>query len=304
MKNKAKAYISIYALSMFFVLVLAISFLLIISQNKRIENLYYENKIHAKTQAYSISNLLVNDESFLQAINSNISEKTFHIQELNKSIRVNFTRYDNNLFRANYNIEYPRRNKYSSMVNCKIEYKKKSFFEENLVDDDKINLCIEKFGKDKEKLSLDELVLFSYNNKTYFNSLDNINRIYEKWQTDNKEKISDNPDIKIDLKLFSDKSLEVKEKSIVDSKKIILLNDININGIFIDRDNIYQLDILSHDKKRVRVEGILLMINSDKDIYHVDGNYLTNQELSKNPNLNKKEIEGEYELILNSIRII
>ncbi|MDY6065089.1 MAG: hypothetical protein SPI59_02035 [Finegoldia sp.] len=304
MKNKSKAYISIYALSMFLVLVLAISFLIILNQNKRIENRYYENKIHARTWAYSISSFLVTDKDFIDTLNSKTTYRVFQIPQLNRSVRVNFTRYDNKIYRANYNIEYPKNDKYSSMANCKIDYVKKSFFDHNVVDRKKIDEAIERFGKDKSKINIDELVLFSFDKKTYFNSLENINQIYKKWQEENADKISGRADLKPSPDIFVSGSTELKDSAIIDSKKIILLNDVDTRGIFVDRDNIYKLDIISDEAKRVRVNGILLMIDSDNEIYDVTGNYLTTKELSKSPNLKKNDIKGEYDFVLKSVRII
>ena len=79
MRRKSRAYITIYALYMIFVLMIVIVFLLVQVKNIRTLNTYKYNYIKAKANAYSIVQIINKRKLFDEKLNENLT-KDFNIQ--------------------------------------------------------------------------------------------------------------------------------------------------------------------------------------------------------------------------------
>lgn len=80
MKRKSKAYISIYALYMIFVLMIVIVFVLVQVKNIRTVNAYKYDYIQAKAIAYSKTRIIDKRKLFDEKLKENSKSGTFTLQ--------------------------------------------------------------------------------------------------------------------------------------------------------------------------------------------------------------------------------
>ena len=114
MKRKSKAYITIYALYMIFVLMIVIAFLIVQVKNIRTVNAYKYDYIQAKAIAYSKVKIINKRKLFDKKLSENSDNGTFDIQttdmpEFRAPTKVNFfteKKGDTKVF--SFTSEYPR----------------------------------------------------------------------------------------------------------------------------------------------------------------------------------------------------
>ncbi|MDU4571899.1 MAG: hypothetical protein E6Y45_04345, partial [Finegoldia magna] len=72
-----------------------------------------------------------------------------------------------------------------------------------------------------------------------------------------------------------------KEKNIlIDSEDITILNDVTIDGVFIDKTNVYYVKNKKVQKTpEITVNGILILKNPNADSYKVNGEYLSTKDV-------------------------
>ncbi|MDU5223987.1 MAG: hypothetical protein E6194_04350, partial [Finegoldia magna] len=72
-----------------------------------------------------------------------------------------------------------------------------------------------------------------------------------------------------------------KEKNIlIDSEDITILNDVTIDGVFIDKANVYYVKNEEVQKTpEIMVNGILILKNAEANNYKVNGEYLSTKEV-------------------------
>ena len=80
MKRKFKAYITIYALYMIFVLMIVIAFLIVQVKNIRTVNAYKYDYIQAKAIAYSKTRIIDKRKLFVEKLKENSTKGTFTLQ--------------------------------------------------------------------------------------------------------------------------------------------------------------------------------------------------------------------------------
>lgn len=302
MKRKSKAYISIYALYMIFVLMIVIVFVLVQVKNIRTVNAYKYDYIQAKAIAYSRVRIVNQRKLFDEELKKNSTDGTFTLQikdipELNNPTRVDY--YEENdgdrkvfLFTSSY----PENN--GSRVTTKMVYKRKNPFEHRIIPQEKIDELLPEITEGKPSIGLKQCFIFSLNNETYFVDKKIFDEKYNEFVVEkskqNNEEISKNEEGNVSEDNNEDKKLEIddefltklvefstKEKNIViDSEDITIFNDVTIDGVFIDKGNVYYVENEKVQKTpEITVNGILILKNSEANNYKVNGEYLSTKKV-------------------------
>ena len=301
MRRKSRAYITIYALYMIFVLMIVIVFLLVQVKNIRTTNSYKYNYIKAKANAYSTVQIINKRKLFDEKLNENFHKETFDIQieEIpeQKSTNVNFYEEkdcDRKVF--SFMSYYPD-NK-GSYVMTKMVYKKKNPFEEKIIPEEKIDKLLPEITEGKQSLGIKHCFVFSVDNETYFADKDIVNQKYEEYAQEKSkgdsgeivgkddENISEekHDDAKIEMdEQFLTKLVEYSTKKkniVVDAQDITIFNDVTIDGVFIDKDNVYYVANEKTKKNpKITVNGILILKDTEVDEYKVKGEYLSTKKV-------------------------
>lgn len=166
MKRKSKAYITIYALYMIFVLMIVIAFLIVQVKNIRTVNSYKYDYIQAKAIAYSKVKIINKRKLFDKKLSENSDNGTFDIQttdmpEFRAPTKVNFftekegdtkvfsftSEYPRDRFAENTS-DYPEAN--GSRVTTRMVYKRKNPFEKELYQKKKSTNCCRKSLKERK----------------------------------------------------------------------------------------------------------------------------------------------------------
>lgn len=302
MKRKSKAYISIYALYMIFVLMIVIVFVLVQVKNIRTVNAYKYDYIQAKANAYSRVRIVNQRNLFDEKLKENSKSGTFTLQiadipELSSKTKVDYYEEndgDRKVF--SFTSSYPENN--GSRVTTKMVYKRKNPFEQRIIPQEKIDELLPEITEGKRSIGIEQCFIFSLNNETYFVDKKIVDEKYmefvaEKSKQSNEE-ISENEEGNVSEDNNEDKKLEIddefltklvefstKEKNIViDSEEITIFNDVTIEGVFIDKGNVYYVENEKNQKTpEITVNGILILKNSNADSYKVNGEYLSTKEV-------------------------
>ena len=260
MKRKSKAYISIYALYMIFVLMIVIVFVLVQVKNIRTVNAYKYDYIQAKAIAYSRVRIVNQRKLFDDELKKNSTEGTFtlnitDIPELSTPTMVDYYEEkegDRKVF--SFTSSYPDNN--GSRVTTKMVYKRKNPFEQRIIPQEKIDELLPEITEGKPSIGIKQCFIFSLNDETYFVDKKVADEKYnefvvEKSKQSNGE-ISENEEGNVSEENNEDKKIEIddefltklvefstKEKNIViDSEDITIFNDVTIDGVFIDKGNV------------------------------------------------------------------
>ncbi|MDU4731008.1 hypothetical protein [Finegoldia magna] len=322
MKRKSRAYITIYALYMIFVLMIVIVFLLVQVKNIRTLNTYKYNYIKAKANAYSTVQIINTRKLFDEKLNGNFT-KDFNIQieEIPEPTGTDVNFYeekggDRKVF--SFMSYYPDNN--GSYVITKMVYKRKNPFEEKIIPEEKIEELLPEITEGRQSLGIKHCFVFSLNNKTYFVDKNIVDQKYEEYAQEkskgNNEEVVENGDKNIFEKRDEDAKIEMdeefltklvefstkKKNIVVDADDITIFNDVTIEGIFIDKNNVYYVeDKTTRKNPEITVNGILILKNAQAYDYKVKGEYLSTKKVDINFTEDKKvykskkyEFAGSY----------
>lgn len=302
MKRKSKAYISIYALYMIFVLMIVIVFVLVQVKNIRTVNAYKYDYIQAKAIAYSKTRIIDKRKLFDEKLKENSKSGTFTLQiadipEFNHPTKIDY--YEENdgdrkvfLFTSSY----PEND--GSGVTTKMVYKRKNPFEHRIIPQEKIDELLPEITEGRPSIGLKQCFIFSLNDETYFVDKKIVDEKYKEFVAEktnqNKEEVSENEEGNVSEDNNEDKKIEIddefltklvefstKEKNIVvDSEDITIFNDVTIDGVFIDKGNVFYVENEKTQKTpEITVNGILILKNSEANNYKVKGEYLSTKKV-------------------------
>ena len=315
MKRKSRAYITIYALYMIFVLMIVIVFLLVQVKNIRTLNTYKYNYIKAKANAYSMVQIINKRKLFDEKLNGNFTKDKFYIQigeisEKNET-QVNFYEEkdgDRKVF--SFMSYYPDNN--GSYVTTKMVYKRKNPFEKRIIPEEKIEELLPEITQGRQSLGIRHCFVFSFKNETYFVDKNIVDQKYQEYaQEKSKGNISEivkNGDENIFEKIDEDAKIEMDEQFltklveystkknniVVDADDITIFNDVTIDGIFIDKNNVYYVeDKTTRKNPEITVNGILILKNSQAYDYKVKGEYLSTKKGDINFTEDKKVYQSK-----------
>ena len=254
MKRKSRAYITIYALYMIFVLMIVIVFLLVQVKNIRTLNTYKYNYIKAKANAYSIVQIINKRKLFDEKLNGNFTKDTFKIQieEIPEKTRSDVNFYEEKgggrkVF--SFMSYYPDNN--GSYVTTKMVYKRKNPFEKRIIPKEKIEELLPEIIEGRQILGIKHCFVFSLNNKTYFVDKNIVDQKYQEYAQEKSNgtigEIAENGDENIFEKRDEDAKIEMdeqflsklveysttRENIVVDADDITIFNDVTIDGVFI-----------------------------------------------------------------------
>lgn len=302
MKRKSKAYISIYALYMIFVLMIVIVFVLVQVKNIRTVNAYKYDYIQAKAIAYSKVKIINQRKLFDEELKKNSKSGTFTLQiaaipELSSPTKIDYYEEKDGATKIfSFTSSYPDNN--GSRVTTRMVYNRKNPFEKRIISEEKIDELLPEIIERKKSIGIKDCLIFSLNDETYFVDKKVADEKYnefvaEKSNQNNKE-VSEDEKENASEENDGDKETEIddefltklvqfsrKEKNIlIDSEDITILNDVTIDGVFIDKCNVYYVKNEKVQKTpEITVNGILILKNSNADNYKVNGEYLSTKEV-------------------------
>ena len=302
MKRKSKAYITIYALYMIFVLMIVIVFLLVQVKNIRTVNAYKYDYIQAKAIAYSKVRIINQRKLFDEELEKNSKSDTFYIQitdipELSSPTKIDYYEEKDGATKIfSFTSKYPDNN--GSRVTTRMVYKRTNPFEKRIISEEKIDELLPEIIEGKKSIGIKDCLIFSLNDETYFVDKKIADEKYKEFvakkTNQNNEEVSEDEKGNVSEENDGDKKIEIddefltklvqfskKEKNIlIDSEDITILNDVTIDGVFIDKRNVYYVKRKDTDKTpEITVNGILILKNSNADNYRVNGEYLSTKEV-------------------------
>lgn len=302
MKRKSKAYISIYALYMIFVLMIVIVFVLVQVKNIRTVNAYKYDYIQAKAIAYSKTRIIDKRKLFDEKLKENSTKGTFTLQiadipEFNHPTKIDYYEEKDGATKIfSFTSKYPNNN--GSRVTTRMVYNRKNPFEKRIISEEKIDELLPEIIEGKKSIGIKDCLIFSLNDETYFVDKKVADEKYNEFVAEktkqNNEEVSEDEKGNGSEENDGDKKIEIddefltklvgfsrKEKNIViDSEDITILNDVTIDGVFIDKGNVYYVENEKVQKTpEITVNGILILKNSNADSYKVNGEYLSTKEV-------------------------
>lgn len=302
MKRKSKAYITIYALYMIFVLMIVIVFVLVQVKNIRTVNAYKYDYIQAKAIAYSKVRIISQRKLFDEELKKNSTKGTFNLQiadipEFNRPTEIKYCEEKDGAAKIfSFTSKYPDNN--GSRVTTRMVYKRTNPFEKRIISEEKIDELLPEIIEGKKSIGIKDCLIFSLNDETYFVDKKIADEKYKEFVAEktnqNNEEVSEDEKENASEENDGDKKIEIddefltklvqfskKEKNIlIDSEDITILNDVTIDGVFIDKANVYYVENEKIQKTpEITVNGILILKNSNADIYKVNGEYLSTKEV-------------------------
>lgn len=302
MKRKSKAYITIYALYMIFVLMIVIVFVLVQVKNIRTVNSYKYDYIQAKAIAYSKVRIINQRKLFDEELKKNSTKGTFNLQiadipELSSPTEINYCEEKDGAAKIfSFTSSYPDNN--GSRVTTRMVYNRKNPFEKRIISEEKIDELLPEIIEGKKSIGIKDCLIFSLNDETYFVDKKIADEKYNEFVAEktnqNNEEVSEDEKGNGYEENDGDKETEIddefltklvgfstKEKNIViDSEDITILNDVTIDGVFIDKGNVYYVENEKIPKTpEITVNGILILKNPNADSYKVNGEYLSTKEI-------------------------
>lgn len=302
MKRKSKAYITIYALYMIFVLMIVIAFLIVQVKNIRTVNAYKYDYIQAKAIAYSKVRIINQRKLFDEELKKNSKSGTFTLQiadipEFNRPTEIDYYEENDGATKIfSFTSKYPNNN--GSRVTTRMVYNRKNPFEKRIISEEKIDELLPEIIEGKKSIGIKDCLIFSLNDETYFVDKKVADEKYnefvaEKSNQNNKE-VSEDEKENASEENDGDKETEIDDEFltklvqfsrkvkniIIDSEDITILNDVTIDGVFIDKGNVYYVENEKVPKTpQITVNGILILKNSNADNYKVNGEYLSTKEV-------------------------
>ena len=302
MKRKSKAYITIYALYMIFVLMIVIVFVLVQVKNIRTVNSYKYDYIQANAIAYSKVRIISQRKLFDEELKKNSKSGTFTLQiadipEFNHPTKIDYYEEKDGAAKIfSFTSSYPDNN--GSRVTTRMVYNRKNPFEKRIISEEKIDELLPEIIERKKSIGIKDCLIFSLNDETYFVDKKVADEKYnefvaEKSNQNNKEVSEDEKENGYEEN-DGDKETEIddefltklvqfsrKEKNIlIDSEDITILNDVTIDGVFIDKTNVYYVKNKKVQKTpEITVNGILILKNPNADSYKVNGEYLSTKDV-------------------------
>lgn len=293
---------------------IVIVFVLVQVKNIRTVNAYKYDYIQAKAIAYSKVRIISQRKLFDEELKKNSKSGTFILQiadipEFSKPTNVNFfTEKEGDTKVFSFTSEYPRdrfeenTSDYSeangSRVTTRMVYNRKNPFEKRIITEEKIDELLPEIIEGKKSIGIKDCLIFSLNDETYFVEKKVADEKYNEFVAEkinqNNEEVSGDEKGNVSEENNGDKETEMddefltklvqfsrKEKNIViDSEDITILNDVTIDGVFIDKANVYYVKNEKVQKTpEITVNGILILKNSNADIYKVNGEYLSTKEV-------------------------
>ncbi|MDU5960575.1 MAG: hypothetical protein E6Y99_03230 [Finegoldia magna] len=302
MKRKSKAYISIYALYMIFVLMIVIAFLIVQVKNIRTVNTYKYDYIQAKAITYSKVRIISQRKLFDEELKKNSKSGTFILQiadipELSSPTEIKYCEEKDGATKIfSFTSKYPDNN--GSRVTTRMVYNRKNPFEQRIISEEKIDELLPEIIEGKKSIGIKDCLIFSLNDETYFVDKKVADEKYNEFVAEktnqNNEDFLENEEGNVSEENNEDKKTEIddefltklvqfsrKEKNIlIDSEDITILNDVTIDGVFIDKGNVYYVKNEKVPKTpQITVNGILILKNSNADSYKVNGEYLSTKEV-------------------------
>ena len=302
MKRKSKAYITIYALYMIFVLMIVIAFLIVQVKNIRTVNTYKYDYIQAKAIAYSKTRIIDKRKLFDEELKKNSTKGTFTLQiadipEFKHPTKIDYYEEKDGATKIfSFTSKYPNNN--GSRVTTRMVYNRKNPFEKRIISEEKIDELLPEIIEGKKSIGIKDCLIFSLNDETYFVDKKVADEEYNEFVAEktnqNNEEVSEDEKGNGYEENNGDKETEIddefltklvqfsrKEKNIViDSDDITILNDVTIDGVFIDKANVYYVKNEKVQKTpEITVNGILILKNSNADSYKVNGEYLSTKEI-------------------------
>lgn len=302
MKRKSKAYISIYALYMIFVLMIVIVFVLVQVKNIRTVNAYKYDYIQAKAIAYSKVRIINQRKLFDEELKKNSKSDTFYIQitdipELSSTTKIDYYEEKEGAAKIfSFTSKYPDNN--GSRATIRMVYNRKNPFEKRIISEEKIDELLPEIIEGKKSIGIKDCLIFSLNDETYFVDKKIADEKYKEFVAEktnqNNEEVSEDEKENGYEENDGDKETEIddefltklvqfsrKEKNIlIDSEDITILNDVTIDGVFIDKTNVYYVKNKKVQKTpEITVNGILILKNPNADSYKVNGEYLSTKDV-------------------------
>lgn len=302
MKRKSKAYITIYALYMIFVLMIVIAFLIVQVKNIRTVNAYKYDYIQAKAIAYSKVRIINQRKLFDEELKKNSTKGKFTLQiadipELSSPTEIKYCEEKDGATKIfSFTSKYPDNN--GSRVTTRMVYNRKNPFEKRIISEEKIDELLPEIIEGKKSIGIKDCLIFSLNDETYFVDKKVADEKYNEFVAEktnqNNEEVSEDEKGNGYEENNGDKETEIddefltklvefstKEKNIViDSEDITIFNDVTIDGVFIDKGNVYYVENEKIPKTpEITVNGILILKNPNTDIYKVNGEYLSTKEI-------------------------
>ena len=158
MKRKSKAYISIYALYMIFVLMIVIVFVLVQVKNIRTVNAYKYDYIQAKAIAYSKVRIINQRKLFDEELKKNSKSGTFTLQiadipEFNRPTEIDYYEENDGATKIfSFTSKYPNNN--GSRVTTRMVYNRKNPFEKRIISEEKIDELLPEIIERKKSIGI------------------------------------------------------------------------------------------------------------------------------------------------------
>lgn len=298
---------------------IVIAFLIVQVKNIRTVNAYKYDYIQAKAIAYSKVRIIIQRKLFDEELKKNSTKGTFNlhiadIPEFNRPTKIDYYEEKDGAAKIfSFTSKYPNNN--GSRVTIRMVYNRKNPFEKRIISEEKIDELLPEIIEGKKSIGIKDCLIFSLNDETYFVDKKVADEKYKEFVAEktkqNNEEVSEdekgngyeenNEDKKIEIDdEFLTKLVQFsrKEKNIViDSEDITILNDVTIDGVFIDKANVYYVENEKVQKTpEITVNGILILKNPNADSYKVNGEYLSTKEVDiKFTEDNTKYTSKKYE---------
>lgn len=281
---------------------IVIAFLIVQVKNIRTVNAYKYDYIQAKAIAYSKVRIINQRKLFDEELKKNSTKGTFNlhiadIPEFNRPTKIDYYEEKDGATKIfSFTSKYPDNN--GSRVTTRMVYKRKNPFEKRIISEEKIDELLPEIIEGKKSIGIKDCLIFSLNDETYFVDKKVADEKYKEFVAEktnqNNEEISEDEKENVTEENNGDKKTEIddefltklvqfsrKEKNIlIDSEDITILNDVTIDGVFIDKGNVYYVENEKIQKTpEITVNGILILKNPNADIYKVNGEYLSTKEV-------------------------
>lgn len=281
---------------------IVIAFLIVQVKNIRTVNAYKYDYIQAKAIAYSKVRIINQRKLFDEELKKNSTKGTFNLQiadipELSNPTEIDYYEEKDGAAKIfSFTSKYPDNN--GSRVTTRMVYNRKNPFEKRIISEEKIDELLREIIEGKKSIGTKDCLIFSLNDETYFVDKKVADEKYNEFVAEktkqNNEEVSEDGKENSNEENDEDKKIEIddefltklvqfsrKEKNIViDSDDITILNDVTIEGVFIDKSNVYYVKNEKVQKTpEITVNGILILKNSNADNYKVNGEYLSTKEV-------------------------
>lgn len=281
---------------------IVIAFLIVQVKNIRTVNAYKYDYIQAKAIAYSKVRIISQRKLFDEELKKNTKSGTFNlhiadIPEFNHPTKIDYYEEKDGAAKIfSFTSKYPDNN--GSRVTTRMVYNRKNPFEKRIIPEEKIDELLPEIIEGKKSIGIKDCLIFSLNDETYFVDKKVADEKYKEFVAEktnqNNEEVSEDEKENGSEENDGDKETEIddefltklvqfsrKEKNIViDSEDITILNDVTIDGVFIDKGNVYYVENEKIQKTpEITVNGILILKNPNADIYKVNGEYLSTKEV-------------------------